>query len=56
VYRDNRLLFPVERPQFFRAALADGFSRSIPKTISEATLRAAITCAGGEQLGPDWNP
>jgi hypothetical protein len=50
--RDHRLLFPQRQLRYFRVALADGTSRSIPKTISEATLRAAITSTG--QLGPDW--
>jgi Protein of unknown function (DUF1559) len=55
VYRNDRVLFPVEQPTSFRAAMADGSSRSIPKTISEATLRAAITRNGGDKLGRDWN-
>jgi hypothetical protein len=55
VYRNDRLLFPVEQPTSFRAAMADGSGRSIPKTISEATLRAAITRNGGDKLGLDWN-
>ena len=38
----------------FRAALADGSVRFVRDTISEATLRAAITRNGGEPLGPDW--
>jgi hypothetical protein len=38
----------------FLAALADGSVRTISKSITERTLRAAITPAGGEVLGSDW--
>jgi hypothetical protein len=38
----------------FNAALCDGSVHFISKTVSEKTLRAAITRAGGEVLGPDW--
>jgi hypothetical protein len=38
----------------FRVALADGHVTNIERTVSEATLKAAITRNGGEQLGPDW--
>jgi hypothetical protein len=38
----------------FLAALADGSIRTISKSISETTLRAAITPSGGEVLGSDW--
>jgi hypothetical protein len=41
-------------PAGFLVALADGSVRSISPTISEKTMRAAITAAGGETLGPDW--
>src|SRR5207302_1715048 len=41
------------RPVFL-VALADGSVRMIPPTVSEKTLRAAITAAGGEIMGPDW--
>jgi hypothetical protein len=34
--------------------MADGAVVSLPRTVSDATLRAAITPAGGEVLGPDW--
>jgi hypothetical protein len=38
------------------AALCDGSVRTLNlKTITPATLKAAITIAGGEILGPDWN-
>lgn len=39
---------------YFRAALVDGSARNISTTMSEKTLRAAITRNGGEILGPDW--
>jgi Protein of unknown function (DUF1559) len=54
VLREDRLLFRVKQPTTFRVALADGSGHSVSKSVSESTLRAAITCAGGEQLGPDW--
>jgi hypothetical protein len=38
----------------FSVAMADGSVRFLMRTISEKTLRAAITPAGGEILGPDW--
>jgi hypothetical protein len=38
----------------FNVALADGSTRVISPNISDATMRAAITPAGGEFLGPDW--
>jgi hypothetical protein len=38
----------------FLVLLGDGSVRAIPVTLSEKTLRAAITRAGGEILGPDW--
>ena len=39
---------------FFNVGLADGTVRSIPSSISEKTLRNAITCNDGMVLGPDW--
>jgi hypothetical protein len=36
------------------AALADGSVRGIRSTMNPETLAAAITIAGGEQLGSDW--
>jgi hypothetical protein len=36
----------------FRACVADGTRRWVPKGTSEATLRAAITRNGGDE--PDW--
>jgi hypothetical protein len=48
----NRLGDPT-RPAFL-AAMADGSIRSIKKTISEQTLRNAITPADGNALGPDF--
>ena len=38
----------------FRARMADGSARWVPRDASEKTLRAAITRNGGEKLGPDW--
>jgi Protein of unknown function (DUF1559) len=35
-------------------ALADGSVRVIAAKVTEKTLRAAITAAGNETLGPDW--
>jgi hypothetical protein len=38
------------------AALCDGSVRTLNlKKLTPATLKAAITIAGGEVLGPDWN-
>jgi hypothetical protein len=38
-----------------RVGMADGSMRWISrKTVSDATLRAAITRNGGDTLGPDW--
>lgn len=38
----------------FRAALVDGSVRSLKLNTSEATIRAAITRNGKDQLGHDW--
>jgi hypothetical protein len=38
----------------FHAAMADGSVRYVRRTISEQTLRSAITRDGGEVLGSDW--
>ena len=38
----------------FNVVMADGSVRFVKQTVSEKTLRAAITPAGGEILGPDW--
>jgi hypothetical protein len=38
----------------FNAALCDGATHFIRKTVSDMTLRAAITRDGGEVLGPDF--
>jgi hypothetical protein len=42
------------RSSVFHAAMGDGSSRSVPRTVSETTLRGLITRNGGEILGPDW--
>jgi hypothetical protein len=39
----------------FLVAMADGSVRMVKRTLTEKTLRAAITAAGGEVLGPDWD-
>jgi hypothetical protein len=38
----------------FMVAMADGSVRLVAPTVTEKTLRAAITAAGQERLGPDW--
>jgi hypothetical protein len=38
----------------FLVALADGSTRYISRSVSQPTLRGAITANGGEVLGPDW--
>jgi len=38
----------------FHVALADGSIRVLKPSLSETTLKAAITRGGGEILGPDW--
>jgi hypothetical protein len=38
----------------FLVALADGSVRMVTPTVSEKTLKAAVTPAGGEVLGADW--
>ncbi len=47
---------PLGKPNagVFLAAMADGSVRQVRKTVSPQTLRAAITRAGGEVVGPDW--
>jgi Protein of unknown function (DUF1559) len=57
IYYDPDWRLPELRGLFhdiFRSCLADGSRRYIRKTISPATLRAAITRNGGETLGSDW--
>lgn len=34
--------------------MADGSIKMVPSTVSQATLRAAITRDAGDVLGPDW--
>jgi hypothetical protein len=41
-------------PLPFLAAMADGSVRKIDPSVTESTLRAAITRNGGEILGEDW--
>jgi hypothetical protein len=53
VYRPRTFL-PVDKPKYFRVAMGDASGRSIPKSTSEATLRALITRNGRETPGPDW--
>jgi hypothetical protein len=36
------------------AVTVDGTFRTLSPSLSEQTLRAAITHAGGENMGPDW--
>lgn len=50
------LLPPLGHPKrdVFVAAMADGSVRWVRKTVSPQTLKAAITRAGGEVMGPDW--
>jgi hypothetical protein len=43
-----------QSPDGFHVAMFDGSVRFIQKTISEKTLKAAITRAGGEVLGSDF--
>jgi hypothetical protein len=44
----------VKDNPYYLVALADGSVRTIQKTISKQTLKAAITRNGGEVLGNDW--
>jgi hypothetical protein len=57
------LLYAADRPlpflggiskNDFRVTMADASARTISKETSEATIRAAITRNGGDELGPDW--
>jgi hypothetical protein len=41
-------------PEGFHVAMADGSVRWVDKNVSEQSLRAAITRAGGGAPGPDW--
>ena len=38
----------------FLVVMTDGSVRSVKKSVSPTTLKAAITRAGGEIMGPDW--
>jgi hypothetical protein len=42
-------------PFYLNVVMADASCRSLdPKTLTESTLRAAVTRNGGDELGPDW--
>jgi Protein of unknown function (DUF1559) len=41
-------------PEGFNVSLWSASVRFLPRSISDKTLRGAITPAGGEILGPDW--
>jgi hypothetical protein len=47
---------PMHAPfkNIIRLGVADGSSRHIPVTMSERTLRAAITRNGHDELGSEW--
>jgi hypothetical protein len=47
-------LFGPNRSPGFHVAMGDGSVRFLGPRVSEATLRAAITRNGGDQLGDDW--
>jgi WD40 repeat protein len=38
----------------FYVGMADGTVRRVGREVSEKSIRAAITPAGGDELGPDW--
>jgi hypothetical protein len=52
----GRLIFGAQRQQDVAAHITtvDGGARLLRPGISEATLRAAITRNGNDELGPDW--
>ena len=39
----------------FMVAFCDGSVRAIARNVSDQTLRALITMAGGEVIGPDFD-
>lgn len=39
----------------FQVLMCNGLVRMVKPSVSEATLRAAVTHNGGESLGPDWD-
>jgi hypothetical protein len=55
-YQPEKPLPKLGRPTAdgFWVAMGDGSVRFVKKTISEKTLRAVITRAGGEVIGPDF--
>jgi hypothetical protein len=44
----------IARDGSARTAMADGSVHIVPPTVSEASLRAAITRNGADTMGPDW--
>ena len=46
--------FSVRSQVSFLVLLVDGSARTVRRDINTATLRAALTRAGGEILGSDW--
>jgi WD40 repeat protein len=43
------------RPDGFYVGMADGSTRFVHKSVSEKTIRAAITPAGNDEVGKDWD-
>lgn len=53
--KDFKKKFGGQFPGGFNVAMWDGSVRFVPDSVSERTLWSAITPAGGEVLGPDWD-
>jgi hypothetical protein len=56
-FDSNKPMLPLLSRHFrsgYLVALVDGSVRVVPSSVSENTLKAAITRNGGEALGPDW--
>lgn len=54
---DRQRLLPAlgwSSRQDCQVVMVDGSVRSLSRSLTESTLRAAITRNGGETLGPDW--